>query len=172
MKRILLLDLDMTMLNTSALQSMRDARAWQAASKNLHLVTAFAGDPHLIAGQLRSTEVRVGVVTSSPSSYAKGVLAHFGITVDTLVAYHDTAKRKPHPDPIERALQNLGGSASEAVYVGDDVKDIEASHAAGVVAVAALWGAVDVEALLKSKPDVVLKKAAEMEKFRRFTKLA
>lgn len=171
MKRILLLDLDMTLFNTSALQAMRDARAWSKISSNLHLVTAFEEEPHHLVGRLRSAEVRIGIVTSSPSSYAKGVLSHFGITVDTLVGYHDTARRKPHADPIERALQNLGASASEAVYVGDEAKDIEASHAAGVVAVAALWGAANPTALLGAKPDVILQKAGGLASFSSFTKM-
>lgn len=150
MNRILLLDLDMTLLNTSALQALRDARAWAKINTSLHLVESFEEEPHRVVTRLRSPEVRIGVVTSSPTSYAKGLLAHFGVTVDTLVGYHDTSRRKPHPDPIELALKNLQGSASDAVYVGDEAKDIEASHAAGVVAVAALWGTANPKALLEA----------------------
>lgn len=170
MKRILLLDLDMTLLNTSALQAMRDARAWSKISSSLHLVAAFEEEPHLVVARLRSSDVRIGVVTSSPSSYARGVLAHFGVTVDTLVGYHDTSRRKPHPDPIERALKNLEASETEAVYVGDEAKDVEASHAAGVVAVAALWGAANPTALLEAKPDVILENAGALVGFSSFTK--
>lgn len=170
MNRILLLDLDMTLLNTSALQALRDARAWAKINTSLHLVEAFEEEPHRVVTRLRSPEVRIGVVTSSPASYAKGLLAHFGVTVDTLVGYHDTSRRKPHPDPIELALKNLKGSASDAVYVGDEAKDIEASHAAGVVAVAALWGAANPEAVLEAKPDVILRKGGELVGFSSFKK--
>jgi AHBA synthesis associated protein len=48
------------------------------------------------------------------------------------------------------------------VMVGDAVTDLVASKAAGVAAVAALWGAADEMALLAAGPDLVLRSPADL----------
>jgi phosphoglycolate phosphatase len=53
----------------------------------------------------------------------------------------DTAPRsKPHPDPLLHAAAQAGYPPSRCVYVGDDLRDIQAAHAAGMPAVAAGYG--------------------------------
>ncbi|MEO6297182.1 MAG: HAD-IA family hydrolase [Dokdonella sp.] len=48
--------------------------------------------------------------------------------------------RKPHPAPVLRACELAGVAASECVFVGDDVRDVQAGRAAGVLTIAAAWG--------------------------------
>lgn len=72
-------------------------------------------------------------------------------------SYHDTTRCKPHPDPIPilLGLKRLGIKAADAISVGDEPKDIQASKAAGVYSVGALWGTLDKEALRKAHPDAL-----------------
>jgi HAD superfamily hydrolase (TIGR01509 family) len=53
--------------------------------------------------------------------------------VDAVVFCVDVGWRKPNPTPFRRALEILGASAKEAVFVGDDpVWDVEGANAAGL----------------------------------------
>jgi N-acetyl-D-muramate 6-phosphate phosphatase len=47
---------------------------------------------------------------------------------------------KPHPMPLLHAARELGLPAARCVYVGDNVRDIEAGRAAGMYTIAAAWG--------------------------------
>jgi phosphoglycolate phosphatase len=47
---------------------------------------------------------------------------------------------KPHPDPLFTACRTLGVDASRCVYVGDDRRDVQAAHAAGMRAIAVRYG--------------------------------
>ncbi len=51
-----------------------------------------------------------------------------------------TAHPKPHPLPLLTAAQELGVEASSVLYVGDDLRDIQAAQAAGMPSAAANWG--------------------------------
>jgi phosphoglycolate phosphatase-like HAD superfamily hydrolase len=47
---------------------------------------------------------------------------------------------KPHPAPLLEGARRLGVAPEECWYVGDDLRDIEAGHAAGMITVACAWG--------------------------------
>lgn len=49
-----------------------------------------------------------------------------------VVGYEDTTEHKPHPAPLLFAVNRLGVSVAETVYVGDAPTDIEAARAAGM----------------------------------------
>jgi phosphoglycolate phosphatase-like HAD superfamily hydrolase len=83
----------------------------------------------------------IGVVTTSPRPYAERLLEHLGLDVPVLVAYHDVGRRKPHPDPILRALEILGVPPTRAAHVGDRAEDDVAARAAGVASVLVDWSA-------------------------------
>ena len=47
---------------------------------------------------------------------------------------------KPNPEPIRFALKSINAKASEAIYAGDDKRDIDAANGADVFSVAVQWG--------------------------------
>ena len=57
-----------------------------------------------------------------------------------LVAGDSTPHPKPHPAPLLAASAALGLAPADCVYVGDDERDIQAAHAAGMPGVAAAYG--------------------------------
>jgi len=59
-----------------------------------------------------------------------------------LVCGDTTAHAKPHPLPLQHAAREAGFATDRCVYVGDDLRDIQAAHAAGMPAVAAAYGYV------------------------------
>jgi HAD superfamily hydrolase (TIGR01549 family) len=154
-----LFDLDMTLVDSSALASLRTLKLWSRVHASIGSIKAFPGDPrpHALPGLLRKAGHKVAIVTSSPETYAVAVLKHFGIEYDALVSFNDTTEHKPDPAPILAALRVLGASADNAFYVGDSADDFEASHNAGVASIGVAWPGVDPEPLASTAPDIYIK---------------
>lgn len=98
-----------------------------------------------VAGMLRALEADGtcwGIVTNKPEYLARLILPQqqWQQRCAVLVGGDTLAERKPHPLPLLHAAQVLGVEAAQCVYVGDDERDIQAARAAGMPAVAALWG--------------------------------
>ncbi|HYF96534.1 MAG TPA: HAD-IA family hydrolase [Patescibacteria group bacterium] len=51
---------------------------------------------------------------------------------DVIITLDDVANHKPHPEPLEKALEQLGLEPAEAIYIGDSDTDILAAHAIGM----------------------------------------
>ncbi|HUC88361.1 MAG TPA: HAD family hydrolase [Candidatus Binatia bacterium] len=49
-----------------------------------------------------------------------------------VVTFEDYKNPKPHPEPLRVALNKLGLSPTEAIYIGDSSVDIDAAKAAGM----------------------------------------
>jgi 2-phosphoglycolate phosphatase len=101
----------------------------------------FAGVEPLLAA-LEGRGLRWGIVTNKPEALARGVVAGFGwdTRCAVLVGGDTLAVRKPDPAPLQLACARLGVEPAQALYVGDDERDIQAARAAGMPVVAALWG--------------------------------
>lgn len=132
-----LLDLDQTLVLTSRIAHLRDSRRWKDVSRSMGETSLPPGTRQFLEEVSRVGPI--GVVTSSPRSYAEKLLRHHAIEVPVLVAYHDVARRKPHPDPLLRAAADLGLPPDQCVYVGDADVDILAAVAAGVVPLGITW---------------------------------
>ena len=94
---------------------------------------------------LQSLEARAiawGVVTNKFERFARPLIDTLGLTARArIVVGGDTcARSKPFPDPLLYAAQKLDVAPGEAVYVGDDERDIQAARAAGMPALAAAYG--------------------------------
>ena len=83
-----------------------------------------------------------GIVTNKPGWLTDPLLEALKLkTRAACVVSGDTiARRKPHPDPLLHAAMLCGVEASASVYVGDAKRDVEAAHAAGMLAVVAMYG--------------------------------
>jgi len=104
-------------------------------------------------------------VTSSPSSYCKKILDKCNWEFDSIVAYHDTKNKKPHPEPILLAIKNLGVEPTFVISLGDRAIDIVASKSAGVYSGACLWDSDEVRQVILSNPDYVFKSSSELQLF-------
>lgn len=70
--------------------------------------------------------------------------------------------RKPAPDSVFAAMQIMGVSGDEAVYVGDSDVDVFTAHNAGLPCLAVSWGFRSEESLREAGADYVAHTAAEM----------
>jgi phosphoglycolate phosphatase-like HAD superfamily hydrolase len=69
---------------------------------------------------------------------------------------------KPNPDVIFKALEGLGASAEDCLFVGDSPADIEAAHRAGVKSCAVTYGYGKREELAQWQPDYWADQLAEL----------
>lgn len=92
--------------------------------------------------RVAATGVRLGIVTSKSRPVAERGIERCGLgePFEVLVAMEDTELHKPHPAPLLLAMERLGVRPERCAYVGDAAQDMLAARAAGVLAVAALWG--------------------------------
>ncbi|NRD45965.1 HAD-IA family hydrolase [Corallococcus exiguus] len=157
-----LFDLDMTLLDTSALLAARTRQNWGYIRSNLNLVKPFTITPNLkvheIPGMMRGVGHPVAIVTSAPRWYAQALLQSYGVPYDVLVASGDAPRPKPDPAPLQKALNDLGVAPGESCYVGDAKDDFEASYRAGILSIGAGWNQ-STATLWQTAPDIFLYEA-------------
>jgi len=92
--------------------------------------------------QLERNQLPWGVVTNKAERYTLPLLARLGLAqrAACVVGGDTTGRLKPHPDPLLHAAAALQINPSECLYVGDDLRDIQAGRAAGMRVLAAKYG--------------------------------
>jgi len=96
---------------------------------------------------LESDGIPWGVVTNKPRHLTEPLLEALGLHVRSActVSGDTLPERKPHPRPVQFALEKLGidDQPARAIYVGDARRDIESGRAAGTRTVAVRYGYVE-----------------------------
>ena len=102
--------------------------------------TLFDGVPELLDG-LTAAGIAWGIVTNKPSRFTDPLIPQIGLAhAGCIVSGDTTPHSKPHPAPLFEGAKRLGIAPEHCWYVGDDLRDIEAGRAAGMVTVASAWG--------------------------------
>ena len=82
-----------------------------------------------------------GIVTNKAARFTEPLVPQIGLQHAGCVISGDTTPHpKPHPAPLLEAARRLDLDPLHCWYVGDDLRDIQAGHAAGMKTVAAAWG--------------------------------
>jgi phosphoglycolate phosphatase len=63
------------------------------------------------------------------------------------------ARAKPHPMPLLHAAELMGVAPEACLYLGDDLRDMEAAQAALMTGIIAAYGYIDPTANLAMWPD-------------------
>lgn len=74
----------------------------------------------------------LGIVTNRVDAFEPPPVALIKKFFSTAVAYEDTRKHKPDPEPLLLAAQRLRVQPQECVYIGDVQNDVIAARAAGM----------------------------------------
>lgn len=106
---------------------------------------ALVSYPHVNATLLRLVRMglRLAVVSDAPRMQAWLRLVQLGVDgfFDAVVTFDDTGRRKPAPEPFQKALELLGVAAAECVMVGDWAeRDIVGAKEIGMHTVFARYG--------------------------------
>ncbi len=83
-----------------------------------------------------------GIVTNKPAWLTDPLVEHLGLLgrAAAVVSGDTTGERKPHPEPLLHAARAARVPPEAGLYVGDDPRDIQAGHAAGMTTLGALYG--------------------------------
>jgi phosphoglycolate phosphatase len=111
-----------------------------AANSTVHS-RLFPGIAELLE-QLHAQGLAWGIVTNKVTHLTRPIVEHLGLMPHcaALVCGDTTPHSKPHPAPLLHAAQEAGYGIERCVYVGDDLRDVQAAHAAGMPAIAAAYG--------------------------------
>ena len=105
-----------------------------------HHTTLFDGVMPLLQ-QLQELGLSWGIVTNKAARFTEPLVPQIGLQHAGCVVSGDTTPySKPHPAPLLEAARRLNLAAADCWYVGDDLRDIQAAHAAGMASLAAGWG--------------------------------
>jgi pyrophosphatase PpaX len=106
----------------------------------------------------------MGIVTSKSNEMMDRGLEWVGIMrhMKTRIGMDNAKRHKPDPHPVQAALEELGYSPEEAVFLGDSPHDIASGNAAGVISVAALWGPFTREQLEPCHPMYYLERITDL----------
>ena len=83
--------------------------------------------------------VKVAIVSNKPDATTKKLGEMFFPGLPAFGQRDDTPK-KPAPEMVWKAMETLGVTAEEAVYVGDSEVDVATARNAGLPLVAVSWG--------------------------------
>ena len=113
---------------------------------------------------LHQRGVRLGVCSNKKRLYTDQLLSHLGIMppIEKVFGPDDVPNHKPAPDMLLASLRHFGVTASETIYVGDMVVDIQCAHAAGVPIWAIPTGAMTAQQLQAEHPTRLLSSMQEM----------
>ena len=91
---------------------------------------------------LEQRGIKWGIVTNKFARFTLPLVQALNLSgrAACVVSGDTTQFSKPHPAPLLHALSTAAEDASAAIYVGDDQRDIDAGHAAGLRTVVASYG--------------------------------
>ena len=92
--------------------------------------------------QLDDRQLPWGIVTNKPARFTIPLMQELGLSqrATCVISGGDTTHSKPHPEPLLTASSAMAIAPDECIYLGDDIRDVQASLAAGMEPVIARYG--------------------------------
>ncbi len=162
---MLIFDFDQTLVDTSEVAPLRQAREWSTVRARMRALEPYPGITELLV-KLHALEQPLAIVTSSPDMVVREYAKRQRWPVETVIGYHQMGRRqKPDPYGLTLALQSCGAHATASYHVGDRAQDTHASHGAGVIAIGAGWGSEEIDLLIESRPHHLFMTVGELSDF-------
>lgn len=124
--------------------SMRDSFLRHYEAHICDRTRLFPGMAALVA-DLERNDLPWGIVTNKPHRYTVPLMDKLGYAqrAACLVSGDTCEQAKPHPMPLLHAALLIGIAPEDCLYLGDDLRDMEAAQAAGMTGVIAAYGYID-----------------------------
>lgn len=127
-------------------------------------------EPRLVDGasetilDLRTRGLRLGIVTSGTQRRVIREIEQLGLTsvFEAVICNEHIVNKKPHPEGLEKAIEQLGCSREACSYIGDAPEDVQMGKRAGVFTVAVRSAYPTSRHLLKEQPDVHLESIKDL----------
>ena len=137
-------------------------RTYNLANHDL-LVKEFVGVKDTVH-TLKERGYKLGIVTTKLHDVVlKGLrLMDLEPYFEAVVALDHVEKEKPDPEPVLKALEQLGAKPEEAIMVGDNYHDILAGKNAGTKTAGVAWSMKGRDYLANFEPDFMLESMADI----------
>lgn len=109
------------------------------AENCLNLTRPYDGITDLLQ-KLKASGVKMAVVSNKIDFAVKDLRDRFFPWLDVAMGEQEGIARKPAPDMVYKAMEELGATAEETVFVGDSEVDVVTAKNAGLPCIAVLWG--------------------------------
>jgi len=121
--------------------ALRDAFLDHYATRLADTTRLFAGVPELLDA-LDARALPWGIVTNKATRFTLPVVTALKLAqrAGAIVSGDTTPRTKPHPEPLWHAARMLDVAPQDCIYVGDDLRDVQAGNAAGMTPIVACWG--------------------------------
>jgi 2-phosphoglycolate phosphatase len=105
-----------------------------------------------------------GIVTNKAARFTQSIVPRLGVAPACVVCGDSTAHLKPHPAPLLLAAEQLRLDPAECLYVGDDLRDVQAARAAGMRSAAVEYGyhGIDSDGPRAWSADIVISQPQEL----------
>ncbi|MFC1690155.1 HAD family hydrolase [Pseudomonadota bacterium] len=136
-----LLNAGMPATDADTLESWRLLFLEHYAKNSYRESRLYDGIPELLE-YLAESGISWGIVTNKIESLTFPIIkaADLDGIIGCVVCGDTLAESKPHPAPVQFACQKLGVNPRDTLFVGDDIRDIQAGHAAGTSTAAVYYG--------------------------------
>lgn len=115
------------------------------AAHQLDCTAPYAGIPEAL-DELKKAGYKMGVVSNKVDSAVQNLNRNF-FNLHVAIGERAGIPRKPNKDMLLLAMQELGVSAQETVYVGDSEVDIQTAKNTGLDCLSVTWGFRDIPEL-------------------------
>lgn len=111
--------------------------------------------------KLKSKGIKIGVVSNKFDAAVKGLCKlYFKDLVDIAIGESETTRKKPFPDGVLKAMNELGGTSATSIYCGDSDVDVKTARNANLKCIGVLWGFRNRENLENAGADFIVTKPA------------
>ncbi|MBI1906847.1 MAG: HAD-IA family hydrolase [Rhodocyclales bacterium] len=134
------------------------------AERLCHRTTLFDGMEDLLS-ILERASIKWGIVTNKRMRYTDPLIAALSLheRACCVISGDSAARPKPAPDPLLLACERASLVPARCIYIGDDLRDIEAGRAAGMTTVAAAYGYIGIGAPIEHwQADATIHSPAEL----------
>ena len=140
MLKAVIFDFDLTLFDSTLIKPYMDKRKWSLVYKNIP-ICSFYPDALKAIKRLRENNIKIAIVSNSPSMYVSRVLEYYSVKIDYIVCYHDVIQHKPNPDGIYKVLTHFSLSRADVIYIGDNDIDFNMANNAQIQFFGVPWGA-------------------------------
>ncbi|MBP3293293.1 MAG: HAD-IA family hydrolase [Clostridia bacterium] len=139
-----------------------DYRAYYAANSE-HKTAPYPGVCDLIR-RLLADGIAVSVVSNKPHGATVTLCAKYFPDVTMVCGEREAEgiRRKPWPDTVFKAVDDLGLTPADCVYIGDSEVDILTAKNAGMDCISVLWGFRDEDELREAGGTTFVRTAEEL----------
>lgn len=125
----------------------------QIADETVDTVYLFGGIADALTA-IRARGDRLAIVSSNAESVIRQVL---GVRLASEIAFYGcSCPAFEKQAALQQAIDHCGVAKERAIYVGDEIRDVEAAQAVGMASAAVSWGYMAMSALEAAEPHYMI----------------